>query len=130
MIAAGEQPRKIWIQGNLNVASRNKPNCLVIWGWHVAPIICVRRFRFWFFWSQRMVIDPSLFTTPVTKATWKGAQNNPNATLTDTDWTYYRQSGETDPTFSKTNDRLAYYRLQLQLRSQSSVGPPPYANCP
>jgi hypothetical protein len=80
--------------------------------------------------SQEKVIDPSLFTTPVSKATWKSVQNNPNATLTDTDWTYFRQWGETDPTFSKTNDVLIKYRLKLLERSQSSVGPPPYAHCP
>jgi hypothetical protein len=77
-----------------------------------------------------MVVDPSLFTTPVSKATWKGVQHNPNATLTDTPWTYFRKWGETDPTFSKTNGVLADYRLALQLRSLSSVGPPPYAYCP
>ena len=51
--------------------------------------------------------------------------------LTDANWTiFYLWSNDTDPTFVKTNQVLATYRLQLQLRSQSSAGPPPYANCP
>jgi hypothetical protein len=41
MIADGAQPKKVWIQGNLNVNSQNKPNCLVQWGWHVAPTLQV-----------------------------------------------------------------------------------------
>ena len=133
MVGMGVWPEKVWIEAVgplLKANTRNHPQCFVYWFWHVAPTICVRRFGFAFFWSQRMVVDPSLFTTPVTKATWKGAQQNPNATLTDTPWTYFREWGETDPTNSKTEGVLATYRLQLQLRSQSSVGPPPYANCP
>ena len=78
-----------------------------------------------------MVIDPALFTTPVTEATWKGAQNNPGATLTDADWAiFYLWTNATDPTFTQTDQVLTTYRLQLQLRAQSPVGPPPYANCP
>jgi len=133
MINMGVKPAKVWINcvgPLLKANTRNNPQCFVQWGWHVAPTICVWRWCWWFLWSQEMVVDPSLFTTPVSKATWKGVQQNPNATLTDTDWTYFRQWGETDPTFSKTNTVLADYRLALLLRSQSLVGPPPYANCP
>jgi len=133
MLGMGVRPQKVWINAVgplLKANTRNHPQCFVQWSWHVAPTICVRRRRFVFPWSEQQVIDPSLFTTPVSKATWKGVQNNPNATLTDTDWTFFRQSGETDPTFSKTDGVLATYRLQLQLRSQSPAGPPPYAYCP
>ena len=133
MVTMGEKPEKVWIEAVgplLKANTRNHPQCFVEWFWHVAPTLCVRRFRFWFFWSQMMVMDPSLFTTPVTKATWKGAQQNPNATLTDTPWTYFREWGETDPTNSKTNGVLADHRLKLQARSLLPAGPPPYANCP
>ncbi len=133
MINLNVDPQKVWINAVgplLKANTRNNPQCFVQWGWHVAPTICVRRWSWWCFWSEEKVVDPSLFTTPVSKATWKSVQNNPNATLTDTDWTFFRQWGETDPTFSKTNTVLATYRLQLQLRSQSPVGPPPYSNCP
>jgi hypothetical protein len=131
MINMGLSPRKVWIRSSpgywLHVNTRNNPACYVEWGWHVAPTLCVRGPHF--FQTQRMVIDPSLFTTPVSKATWKGVQGDPNATLTDSDASQYWPSGGTDPTYSDTNLRLAYYRLQLQNRA-IQYGPPPYANCP
>jgi hypothetical protein len=128
MINIGRSPRKVWIQGSLRVSTRNNPNCEVFWGWHVAPTLCVRGPGF--FQTQRMVIDPSLFTTPVSKATWRGIQGDPNATLTDTDASiYYLWGSVTDPTYARTNHYLAFYRLQLLNRSIQH-GPPPYANCP
>jgi hypothetical protein len=135
MIQMGVSPKKVWIErvapGYLHVNTRNNPNCFIEWNWHVAPTICVWHGWWWFSCGQDMVIDPSMFTTPVTKATWKAAQNNSGATLTDSDWTiFYLWGMVTDPTFSQTNQVLATYRLQLQLRSQGAAGPPPYANCP
>ena len=127
MINMGHSPKKVWIRGWLYVATRNNPTCHVSWGWHVAPTLCVRGPTF--FQSERMVIDPSLFTTPVTEATWKSVQGDANASLTDTDASQYWPSGGTDPAYTDTNIRLAFYRLQLQSRSIQS-GPPPYANCP
>jgi hypothetical protein len=126
MINMGLSPRKVWIQGNLHTPTRNNPNCFVNWGWHVAPTLCVRYWRFPC--SQRMVIDPSLFTTPVTEATWKSVQGDPNATLTQSDASDFLW-GQTDPTYTATNQVLATYRARLQLRA-IQIGPPPYANCP
>ncbi|HET7231378.1 MAG TPA: protein-glutamine glutaminase family protein, partial [Longimicrobium sp.] len=134
MIGMGLSPRKVWIQSawpaHLHVSTRNNPSCFVNWGWHVAPILCVRRWSWCCFFSQDMVIDPSLFTAPVTKAGWKLVQGDPGATLTDTDASIFMIFGnQTDPTYTQTNAVLATYRLQLQLRS-AQFGPPPYANCP
>jgi hypothetical protein len=135
MTLQGVTPRKVWIEradpGLLHVDTSNHPNCFVQWWWHVAPTVCVRRWRWFWCWGREMVMDPSMFTTPVTKAVWKAAQNNPGATLTDSHWTiFYLWGSLTDPTFAQTNQVLATYRLQLQLRSQGPAGPPPYANCP
>ena len=128
MINMGVTPKKLWIQGDLYVPTRNNPICHVGWGWHVAPTMCVRG-PGWFS-AQDMVIDPSLFTTPVSKATWKAAQGDPNASLTDTDGSiFWLWTSGTDPTYAQTNQVLATYRLQLQSRSIQQ-GPPPYANCP
>jgi hypothetical protein len=129
MIAMSLSPRKVWIRGNLRTPTRNNPNCFVRWGWHVAPTLCVR--GPWF-WSQRtMVIDPSLFTAPVSPATWKSVQGDPAATLDYTDASlYFHVGGDVyDPGYVLTNQDLATYRLRLQLRA-TQVGPPPYANCP
>jgi hypothetical protein len=129
MINMGLSPMKVWIQASsrLHVDTRNNPACFVEWGWHVAPTLCVRGPRF--LQLQQMVIDPSLFTTPVSKATWKWVQGDPNASLTDTAASIYWLWGSgTDTTYSQTNNYLAYYRLQLQNRAIGQ-GPPPYANC-
>lgn len=127
MINMGLSPKKVWIQGTLHVSTKNNPNCSVSWGWHVAPILCVRGPGF--FQAQEMVIDPSLFTTPVTEATWKGVQGDPNATLTETSASIFWLWGNiTDPGYIETDKVLAKYRLKLEVRSLQ-VGPPPYANC-
>lgn len=132
MIDAGTKPRKVWIEGSLHVLTKNNPYCEVFWGWHVAPTLCVRRYWWWPL-ATKMVIDPALFTGPVTEATWKGVQGDANAALYPHDASvYYRWSAnnlETDPTYSKTWAYLQDYRLYLQNRSLQ-VGPPPYANCP
>lgn len=132
MLIAGTDSRKVWIDGWLHTPTRNHPNCFVNWGWHVAPTICVRVCRWFPFPTVRMVIDPSLFTTPVPKSTWKNLQGDPNATLTDTPgWVFSRWNGlQPDPGYVQTNQVLATYRTQLQLRSLGPAGPPPYANCP
>jgi Glutaminase len=129
----GHTPKKVWIESHwpayLHVDTKNHPDCYVDWGWHVAPTVCVRGPRF--FQIQEVVIDPSLFTAPVSKPTWKSVQGDPNATLTDTDASFYFYIGSvsTDPNYVNTKADLAFYRLQLQARALQ-VGPPPYANCP
>lgn len=131
MINMGLSPKKVWIRASaghwLHVSTKNNPNCYVNWGWHVAPTLCVRGPLF--FQTRNMVIDPSLFTTPVTEAAWKSVQGDPNASLTDTAASQYWPGGGTDPNYTDTNMRLAFYRLQLQNRA-IQYGPPPYANCP
>lgn len=126
MIADGAQPEKVWIQGNLKVSSRNKPDCLVPWGWHVAPTLQVDIGGS----PQTYVIDPSLFDEPVSQATWKSVQGDPNATLTPSGADiFYLFGGATDPTYSQTNTVLNTYRNKLKLRSVGPDGPPPYTNC-
>ena len=135
ILAAGVTSRKIWIYGSLVTNTRNNPACVVYWGWHVASTVCVRGLGiFGWFFRSRKVIDPSLFTGPVSEATWKSVQGDPSATLVGSDGTiFYRNSTGsyilTDPTYTQTNTVLATYRLQLQVRSLT-VGPPPYAACP
>jgi len=126
MINAGAHPNKVWIDGWLHTLTKNNPNCFVNWGWHVAPTICVR--KGWFRCSDQ-VIDPSLFTGPVSKATWKGVQGDPNATLTDTAASVYMLPNQTDPAYADTNFQLDKYRLKLKNRSLGPSGPPPYAYC-
>jgi Glutaminase len=126
MITMGLTPRKVWIQGGLYTSTKNNPTCGVRWGWHVAPTLCVRGPGI--FQTQDMVIDPSLFATPVSKATWKGVQGDLNATLTESAASDYFW-GSTDPAYVDTNQKLVFYRLQLLNRALQH-GAPPYAHCP
>jgi hypothetical protein len=127
MIAQGAHARKVWIDGHLHTPTKNNPACFVNWAWHVAPTLCVRRR---FFSLIEEVIDPSLFSGPVTEAAWKGVQGDPSATLTPTAASVYMRPSQTDPTYVQTNSDLGFYRLQLKNRSLLPAGPPPYANCP
>lgn len=128
MILDGAKPRKVWIDGSLRADTKNSPFCEIFWGWHVAPTLCVR--KWFFFFTQEQVIDPSLFATPVSKATWKSVQNDPAATLTSTAHTYYASWHPSDPAYTETNSDLAFYRATLQARALGPDGPPPYAHCP
>jgi Glutaminase len=128
MIAAGAAPRKIWIQGSLRLSSRNKPDCVVRWGWHVAPTLEVSNGGP----AQTYVIDPALFEEPVSQATWVSVQGDPNPTLTPTGpeiFHLFYAPHRLDPSYSLTNGVLSDYRNELRLRSVSSSGPPPYLNC-
>lgn len=133
MLLQGVTSKKVWIYGSLRVSTKNNPNCQVFWGWHVAPTVCVRESGLlgWLFRKEK-VIDPSLFSGPVTKAVWKSVQGDANAQLVGTDGTAYHRSYagtiQYDPTYADTNYYLAYYRLQLKNRALV-YGSPPYANC-
>jgi hypothetical protein len=130
IIASSVQPAKIWIYGRLQARTRNNPACMVRWGWHVTATLQVQVGPR----AETQAIDPSLFDAPVSLATWKSVQGDTAALLAASAANvFYRDRNgnvQYDPTYAQTNQVLATYRLQLQLRSLSSVGPPPYKNCP
>lgn len=131
MLAAGAQPEKVWIYGNLRVATSNNPRCEVRWGWHVAPTLLVNTGT----GTEVQVIDPSLFPGPVAKTTWANVQGDPSARLEPSSATvFYRSQGGgvvqyDDAAYTRTNQVLNTYRNQLRLRSVGSDGPPPYIQC-
>ncbi len=130
MIAAGAQPEKVWIYGNLRAGTQNHPSCRVYWGWHVAPTLLVETGA----GSEVQVIDPSLFPGPVPQATWAGVQGDPSAILVASSAAVFYRSysgAETydDAAYTQTRAVLDMYRGQLQLRSASADGPPPYPQC-
>jgi glutaminase-like protein len=126
MINDGADPEKVWIMGNLMVASQNKPDCQVKWGWHVAPTLQVATPA----GVETWVVDPSLFPEAVPQTTWFGVQGDPNAVLTPSSAAiYYYWGSVTDPTYAQTNQDLTTYRNILKLRSAGADGPPPYAAC-
>jgi len=129
MALQGVVSDKVWIYGDLRVATANNPSCEVYWGWHVAPTLPVVVGSS----TETYVIDPALFPSPVPRATWAGVQGDPSPTLVATgSEVFYRSptgSITLDPTYSQTNSVLTTYRTQLLLRSASSSGPPPYPQC-
>ena len=135
MLALGRAPRKVWIkegpQGPLRVNTKNNPNCHVQWWYHVAPTLCVRTGSIWWwpFITERMVIDPSMFTMPVPLGTWQTACTDPTSTLEHTGSEQYGPYGGTDASYTSTNADLASYRTALLNRSLGASGPPPYSHC-
>ena len=96
----------------LHAATKNHWQCYVEWTWHVAPTLCVRTSRCG---RATYVIDPALFTGPVTVATWQAAQGGPNTPLTHTTAElYWRNVMPIDPGYIDTNFRLANYRAKLK----------------
>jgi hypothetical protein len=130
MALEGVQADKVWIYGNLRVATVNHPRCEVRWGWHVAPTLTVDTGGGR---SETYVIDPSLFPGPVPRATWAGVQGDPNPTLVPTAGNvFHRSFGGTitlDPTYTQTNQVFDRYRNELRLRATGADGPCPYLNC-
>jgi hypothetical protein len=130
MINAGAQPRKLWNFGQLTVDTPNDPDCVVLFFYHVAPTLLVDSGA----GSEIRVIDPALFTAPVSKATWKAKQQDPGASLFDLDASvYYRHSDGSlsyDPDYSRTRSDLAYFRRALMNQTAFAGGPPPYCNGP
>ncbi len=129
MTGMSVRSRKVWIQGWLQVATKNNPTCEVHWGWHVAPTLRVR--SGWLFLVTRTyVVDPALFTQPVAQSTWQSVQNDPSSTLTGTSKdVFWLWSGGTDVDNSQTEGVLAQYRAALHARAIGPSGPPPYAAC-
>jgi hypothetical protein len=129
IIAEGEQPGKVWIIGNLEVRTENRPECKVNWGWHVAPTLQVTTGST----IRLLVIDPSIFKEPVRVSRWKEEHNDPAAEIVHTDASIYvlgRLGGpSTDPTYSSTKYYLEFFRNKLKELSLSPVGPPPYKDC-
>jgi hypothetical protein len=127
IVSVGNVPGKVWNYGNLKAKTKNNPNCQVMWGWHVAPILAVIGSpSYW-------VIDPSMFAKPVTVSQWKQAQADPASQINYTVWqVFYRsKTGQVtyDPNYTQTAQVLAQYRAQLKVRSLGPSGPPPYAKC-
>ncbi len=116
--------QKVFSFANINnktlaVRAAKWGNCCVRWWYHVAPVIIVN------INGQNVyyVIDPGMFNTPVTLATWLAAQANTgcaaNAAVTSysiqpatayAPANYTGTSFTTDPTYSQTNAILTSYR--------------------
>ena len=91
----------------------NAGDCCVFWGWHEAPVVTVNTSE----GVQTMVIDPSLFTSPVDVDTWLSVQSDTtcdkHAKLKSyqiTPGSWYFSDGSKDPRYIFTNSTLELYR--------------------
>ena len=130
LLKTGVVPQKVWIYGNLRVATKNNPLCEVRWGWHVAPTLRVHSGS----GSKIHVIDPSCFTRPVTQTQWVNIQGDPSPMIVVSDVSVFHRSRNgniiyDDNSYTQTKRVLDTYRNYLKLRSVSSSGPPPYSHC-
>lgn len=134
----GIQVWKSWNYGGfatevlpLKLKTRNHPNCLVKWKYHVAPLVTVTGYGF-------CVLDPSIFSHIVTQKAWKDVQQYDKSILVNTvgdvfNREFTRESDPEkityDPSYLLTDGYLRYFRDKLKLRS-AEKGPPPYSHCP
>ena len=88
-------------------------DCCVFWWYHVAPLVTVKGADGTF---TKWVVDPSMFSEPVSIATWTGAQENTSCSPS-ANWGYYEitpgkiygPGGSTDNSYTSTNWTLQAY---------------------
>jgi hypothetical protein len=114
--ANGYDCQKQFVYGNLRASTGS---CCVRWGYHVAVLVLFRNASGV---TEERIFDPSLFTAPVTAATWRAACNNAvcGGTGSIIGWVntlstvYYRDFNNTvvltDPNYINTNCVLTTFR--------------------
>ncbi len=125
MIDEGETPEKVWLYGSLRVVTSNDPDCEVGWWYHVAPTLNVEISPGT---EEKWVIDPSMFSGPVTVQEWINAQNDPDAEDEYSGASQFTPSGGTDDDYSDTAIVLELRRQDLEVQCDD-YGPSPYS-CP
>ncbi len=121
----GFQPRKVWNYGHGWAQSRKRPTLrvetdkvpegFVKWSYHVAPIIPVHLSNGT---VEEMVMDPSLFTKPVTIADWVAKQEDLTTerrkrTVTYIWFDYLNGETVTDSRFTITSEQFRSHRAAL-----------------
>lgn len=133
-ILHGVTPLKIWLHGQLRVATANSPFCSVQWRYHVAPLLGVTTASA----SEQWVIDPALFSGPVPLHQWIAVQQTsvPPSTQETTDAAVYLPAtltgsfDEYDVAYLKTNAALLDFRMRFANRCLVEHPPGPPYNCP
>lgn len=136
----GVASHKLWLyRSGTIVATDNDPDCVVTWGYHVAPLV---DFKQGDGTVVQQVFDPSLFDRPVGRTDWEQRQHkrfsqvellqNPAVRGLTPSAVYFRNcNGGTlqfDAKFEDTNVQLKRWQLKLTEQIQGH-GPPPY-KCP
>lgn len=120
--AQGITVGKAFLEGNLRVESSNSERGVVHWGYHVAPVVMIRRNGI----SRPYVIDPSLFSTPVPAARWYYAQtSHPTARVNTRYFTsqhqyWPRRAGATDrDSYDPADDAQMKITMEEYLEEQT-----------
>jgi len=130
LLAKGWESGKLFLHGQL---AADAGTCCAYWGYHVAPLVRVRNGAN----IELMVLDPSLFSAPVSQGTWEAKCKS--TTCSSTVWgssslyhgsVYYVNAtgtyGTYDHTYSKTNCTIAEYTG----RTGCNPGAYPQPTCP
>lgn len=115
---AGYSCKKIFAcaMNSTPLSANTKANCCVYWYYHVAPLVSVNTGNT----TTQMVIDPSLFNSPVSKTTWKnkmeencGGFGIPNISIRIKPSATYGYSIYNDNYSYDNNYSNTYYTLNL-----------------
>jgi Glutaminase len=111
---------KVFSYGNLNVKANMWGGCCVSWWYHVVPLLRMNVNFKGITYQVCYVLDPGMFTTPVTLSTWLNAQKNTtcNAGASVTSYSiqpgtaYWPSAGGygTDPNYTYTEQTLISYK--------------------
>lgn len=107
------EPQKVFsYEGPSGFLAVDAGDCCVFWWYHVAPLVTIKTAT----GTAQYVIDPSMFSEPVSIATWTAAQENlscsPFADFGYTEITagkIYAPGGATDNSYISTNWTLQAY---------------------
>jgi hypothetical protein len=131
IIAAGEEPAKLWIYGRMQVPTVNRPCCEADWGYHVVVTLAVETEGS----PIEAIIDPSLFFSgPASRDDLIKALGNPLslAFCPTSAHVFFRDSyGATlmVPSDSEIDQGLEPFRTELLAESGGKPSPPPFPQC-
>lgn len=119
-IAAG----KVWIYGDLHIATRFTSSCAQDWNFHAAAFVRTTGDRV-------LVYDPSLFISPVSVDEWMLEMNDSRAEIEFSAAPIYvmaeRGNARLEMTGEFARERASFV---LELMNLDAAGPLPFAHCP
>ena len=115
---------KVWIYGNLHVATRFTSNCAQDWNFHVAAFVRTTDDRV-------LVYDPALFRSPASVDDWMLTMNDSRATVEFSAAPIYvmaeRGNARLELSGEFARERASFVVELIRLEES---GPLPFAHCP
>lgn len=130
ILADGYDADKLFVYGNLAAGTST---CCVRWTYHVAPLVNVKVASGA---TEQRILDPSLFSTPVTVSTWLNACRNTNCYFAAS-YSSTRQMAGSVYYIAATGSNAVYDNNYVSTNcviqaysGLSGCGPAPTPNCP